>query len=208
MAITTNWYVMDNKAGVNLNKVVTSVTITSNPSQPEYPGVPHNLGDRVQGNNGSEWMFVQASVTVTAFNLCKVGRGFMVNNLSASAATSATYGFVYGVAQFQLVGSASVGAAVGGVANAGDFFWLLMKANGGVRFNLVSSVSAASTSKFYLSEGNPGQVTTSATLNLAVGIVAQASASGADNGVPGALEGAFFTYPFPGTLVSLQAVSV
>lgn len=208
MAINVNWYVMDGKLGVNLNKVITSVTVTSNPSQPEYPGIPHNLGDRVQGNNGSEWMFVRASVTVTAFNMVQIGRGFMAENVRVSAATSATALFTYGVAQFQLYGSASVGAAVGGVANTGDFFWALMKANGGVRVNLVTSISAAPGNKIYLASAFPGMLTTSASLAQVVGVAVQASASAVDTGPPGALECAFYTYPFIGTLVSVPAVSV
>jgi hypothetical protein len=212
MAINVNWYVMDGKLGVNLNKVVTSVTVTSNPSQPEYPGIPHNLGDRVQGNNGSEWMFVQASATVTAFNMVQIGRGFKAQNLVYATAASLSALFVYGVAQFQLYGSASVGAAVGGVANAGDFFWALMKANGGARVNLSSSVSVAPGAALYMHATIPGFLTTSVTASNGivevVGIVPQASASGADTGVPGAMEVAMFTYPFPGGIVSVPAATV
>lgn len=209
MAILTNWYTMDNKLGVNLNKVISSVTITSNPSQPEYPGIPHNLGDRVQGNNGSEWMFVQASATVSCFNLVQIGVGFKAENLVIASANSASLAYVYGVAEFQVRGSVTVGNANGGVCNAGDFFWALMKANGGVRVNLSSSISAAIGSRLYVqTSGTPGWVTTSATLNRFIGMVAQASAVGADNGVPAALEVAFFTYPFPGTAVSVPAVSL
>lgn len=209
MAITTNWYVMDNKLGVNLNRVVSSVTITANPSQPEYPGVPFALGERVQGNNGSEWMFVQASTTVSAFNVVQIGIGFKAENIVIASANSASGIFTYGIAEFQIRGSVTVGNANGGVCNAGDFFWALIKANGGVRVNLASSVSVAANTRLYVqTSGTPGWVTTSATLNRAIGLVVQASASGADNGVPGAMECALFTYLFPGTLVSVPAVSL
>ena len=209
MAIETSWYVMDGKLGVNLNKVITSVTATNNPSQPEYPGFPHNLGDRVQGNNGSEWMLVRASATVSAFNTIQIGIGFGATNcVIASSSASATSQYVYGVAQFQLYASASVGAAVGGVANAQDLFWALMKANGGARLNLVTSISAGPGVKLYPSLATPGHITTTATLNQFIGIVPQASASAVDTGPPGALECALFTYPFPGTLVSVLAVSL
>lgn len=208
MAIETNWYVMDNKIGVDLNSIVTTASFGSNPPLPEYPQPPHNLGDRVQGNNGSEWMFVQASVTVSAFNLVMIGVGHKAENLRVSAATSATGLFVYGVAQFKIPTSTTVGNATGGVVNAGDFFWALMKANGGVRFNLDTSVSVAGGAKIYIDVSVPGWVSTTATLNQAIGIVAQASESGADNGAPGRMEGAMFTYPFPGMLVSVPAVSL
>ena len=121
MAIETTWYVMDGKAGANLNAVITSVTVTNNPSQPEYPGLPHQLGDRVQGNNGSEWMFVQASTTVTAFNFVVIDRNYAANNATTANAVSGVYAF--GFAEFQPLGGVTAGNANGGVANAGDCFW-------------------------------------------------------------------------------------
>lgn len=208
MTITTRFYVMDAKLGVDLNKVITSVTATSSPSQPEYPGVPHNLGDRVQGNNGSEWMFVQASATVSAFNAVQIGVGFKAANWVFVTVSNTSAQYVYGIAEFQPRGGVTVGNANGGVANAGEFFWALMKANGGVRVNLTSSVSVAPGAKLYNSPSTPGWLTTSATLAQVVGPVVQASVAGADNGVPAAMEIALFTYPFPGAIVSVLAASL
>ncbi len=68
MAIITNWYTVDNKPGANLNQPQTISTTTN----PDYPAANFALGDRCQGNNGSEWVFVQASATVTANNLVAI----------------------------------------------------------------------------------------------------------------------------------------
>ncbi len=136
MTIVTNWYTMDGKEGVDLNNVQTSVTITNDPS---IPGPRAKLGDRVQGNNGSEWMFCVAGTTVTAFNLVAISPGF-----SAQAATSAlivSNAYVFGVAEFQPLPGTSVGAAAGGRANTGDYFWALIKANAGIRINTTGSIS-------------------------------------------------------------------
>lgn len=208
MTIRTSWYTMDNKIGVDLNRIYSSVTITANPSQPEYPGVPHSLGDRVQGNGGSEWMFVQASATVSAFNAIQIGIGFKATNWAFVSVSNTSAQYVYGFAQFQPRGGVTVGNATGGVANTGDFFWALIKANGGVRANLTSSVSVAPGAKLYNSNSTPGWLTTSATLAQVVGPVVQASVAGADNGVPAAMEIALFTYPFPGAIVSVLAASL
>lgn len=141
MAVNTSWYTMDNKLGVNLNRVITSVTVTANPTQPEYPGVPHNLGDRVQGNDGSEWMLVMASATVTVNNVIAIGGGGGCTNITIDHVTATAVGFVYGIAEFSTYG-ASAGAATGGVANAGDFFWALIKANKDAKVRLNASMSS------------------------------------------------------------------
>ena len=208
MTIETNWYVMDGKLGVDLNSIVTSVTLGVSPAQPEYPGPPAQLGDRVQGNNGSEWMFVRASATISAFNFIKVGISFAAENFIFSTAASTTADFVYGFAQFRIPASITVGSASGGVANAGDFFWALMKANGGIRANLDTSVSVAPGARLYIDASVPGWITTSITINAPVGLVVQATAVGADNGAPAAMECALFTYPFPTAIVSLPPVSL
>src|SRR5690348_11045257 len=124
MTIISNWYTMDNKLGVNLNAVLGSVNVSgSAASALEYPtiGILPKLGDRVQGNNGSEWVFVVAGVTVTSFNALAISPGFSAQALTKALVVSNAY--TYGVAEFQpgFPGPAvSVGAAAG-VANTGDF---------------------------------------------------------------------------------------
>jgi hypothetical protein len=198
MAVNTSWYVMDNKIGVNLNKVVTSVTLTSNPTQPEYPGLPHNLGDRVQGNDGSEWLFVLASATVSAFNVVAIDANNRCANLTTALFASGVYTF--GIAEFQTLNGVSVGAANGGVANAGDAFWALMKAANGAKVNLVTSVSgAAGTGLFVGSE--PGRLTTTGSASRLVGIQNAVSVQGT------VTEAVFPSYILPSVQIMASAAS-
>ena len=176
MTVETNFYVMDGKLGVNLNKVITSVTLTANPSQPEYPGYPHKLGDRVQGNHGSEWMLVKASATVSAFNCVAINAAHGAVNVSISHATGGTTGYTFGIAHFQTQGGVSVGAATGGVANAEDLFWALLKSNGGAKVNV--TVTTDTGNNLFISS-TPGRlVATTGTLQLA-GIQTAATVGGA-----------------------------
>lgn len=211
MTIETLWYVMDGKLGVDLNNIVSSVTIGASPAQPEYPGPPANLGDRVQGNNGSEWMFVVASATISAYNFIAINKSFGALNCGTAVAASGIYTF--GFAQFKLPTSVTVGSASGGVVNAGDFFWALIKANaGGARANITTSISAQPGVKLYVSGATPGWLTTSVTTSTnivqIVGLQLVTTVVGADNGAPSAGEVAMYTYPFPGILVSVNPTSV
>ena len=143
MTIVTKWYTMDNKLGVDLNNIMSSINVSASASGDgiAYPqiGIIPKLGDRVQGNNESEWVFVVAGVTVTAFNALAISPGFSAQALTRALIVSNAY--CYGVAEFQPVGTSSVGAAAGGVANTGDFFWALVRANNGVRVNATATLN-------------------------------------------------------------------
>lgn len=136
MTIVTTWYVMDNKLGINLNLVasVGAVSVGSSGDTLAYPSISYTpkLGDHVQGNNGSEWVYVKAGTTVTCFNVVAISPGFSAQNLTAALITSNAY--TYGIAEFQPQG-VSVGAAGGGTADTGEFFWALMHANAGIRIS-------------------------------------------------------------------------
>lgn len=175
MAVRTNWYTMDNKVGVNLNRVITSVSITSNPSQPEYPGIPHNLGDRVQGNGGSEWVFVQASATISTFACIAIGVGHKAENVTIGHVTATAVGYMYGFAQFNTVAGASVGAAAGGVANTGDFFWALLKANDGIKVRMASASPSAGNSLLFVAASSNGTLLTAGSCGLGGAIAVAAT---------------------------------
>ncbi len=158
MTIVTNWYVTAGKEGVNLNQPLTINTTTN----PEYAqgssftaAPPFQLGDRVQGINGSEWIFVQASATITANNLIAISNGFKATVLSSALAVSNQYSI--GVAEFQVSTAATA-----------DFFWALLKANGGVAVNAVASTSTGSI--LFISNSPLGSITSTVTANALVGI--------------------------------------
>ena len=150
MAIVTNWYTMDNKAGVDLNYPQTISASTN----PDYPAPSAKLLDRVQGNMGSEWVFVQASTTVSANNLVVISNTGIANNMTS--ALQASHVYAYGVAEFQASN-----------AQPGDFFWALLKANGGV--GVTVSPSAGRGVQLYIS-ALAGAVTSSVTSNAIVNI--------------------------------------
>lgn len=160
MAVLTKWFTMDGKEGVDLNNVQSSVDVVT---APEVPATRANLGDRVQGNNGSEWMFVRAGVTVSAFNILAIGPAFSAQNLTGALIVSNAYS--YGIAEFQPQNGVTVGNANGGVANIGDYFWALVKAASGVKINTSGTVAPGSL--LYLS-GTAGQIGATAT-NVAGG---------------------------------------
>lgn len=148
MAIRTNWYTMDNKLGVTLYAaplaVVSSVNTSAAPN-PDVPAAPMNIGDRVQGNAGSEWMYVQASATVTANNLIAIDINGKVESLTSTHILSGTY--AYGIATFAAT-----------QANANDFFFACLKAANGVGINAATTVSVAAGSTLYISATEPGRV--------------------------------------------------
>lgn len=208
MAINTSWYTMDNKVGVDLNNVVTSVDSTSAPN-PDVPAPPHNLGDRVQGNDGSEWLFVRASATVSAFNVVAINRDFRAINMTTALMASNLYH--PGIAEFQTRGGVTSGNANGGVANTDDFFWAMVKCAMNARVNCTVSATVALGAALYISGSTPGYVTASAGTSAAPGggrlngmmYTGAASIDAAAGTTPTALEIGMFSYILPGVLVSV-----
>lgn len=211
MTIRTNWFTMDNKAGVNLNVVISSVTVTNNPTQPEYPGLPHTLGDRVQGNNGSEWVFVRASATITCFNVVAIDSLYAATNMTSTLLASNLYAI--GIAETQTIGGVTSGNANGGVIQANEFFWALVKVVQGARVNATVSATISPGAALYLSGTSPGHVTSSAGTSAAPGggrlngLMAISSLDSATTSIPGTLEIGMFSYIMPGVLVSAYPIS-
>ena len=146
MTVQTLFYTMDNKDGVDLNNVQSSISVTTDPS---VPAPRAKLGDRVQGCNGSEWMFVQASATVTCFNVVAIDSNSQARNITATLLASNAY--AYGIAEVQpnqMGATVSIGNANGGVVNAGDYFWAAMKITNGGQVNVLTT--AALGAKLYI----------------------------------------------------------
>ncbi len=163
MAINTNWFPLDGKPGLALG-VVTPYAQAGSSSAPEYTGPPAKLLDRVQGNNGSEWILVQASSTVTQYNCVVIDNAGQANNMTSALVASNVY--AYGFAQFNTT------QANGAASGQGDYFWALLKANGGVGINI--SPSAGRGVQLYIS-ATPGCFTSSVTSNAIMNIALQAS---------------------------------
>lgn len=214
MTIVTNWYTEDSKLGVNLNIVVSVGNLSTNASGDalSYPNTSYTpkLGDRVQGLNGSEWLYVKAGTTVTAFNECAISPGFSAQNLTAALIVSNQY--TYGVAEFQPVNGVSVGAATGGVANTDEFFWALVKANAGIRINATGTLNPGA--DLYLA-GTAGRVAGSSSIVSIAGggrlnglmFIGSVSIDGSSN-VPGNVNAEFGMFGYLMPAAQMAAITV
>jgi hypothetical protein len=158
--LTTRWYTMDNKDGVDLN-VPQPISATT---APEIPTARLALGETVLGNNGSRWIFVVASSTVTANNLVAIDVNFSANNMTQTLAASLKY--TTGIAQFTT-----------SVANTGDYFWAMLESRGGAAVNVITS-QALSGTVLYLSSTQPGSVTSSVSLAVVHGLYINSTLTG------------------------------
>lgn len=172
MTLFANWYALDPKIGDDLQFVS---SFYSTASFPEFQGggVPtYRLGERVQGLGGSEWMFVQASTTVTALNVVVIDNNFKANNITSALAASQVYS--YGIAHFKST------VADGGTGGNGDYFWALMMARGGFSVQIVPSATRGV--QLYINTTTPGALTASATA-LQVQNIFIVTAAGTSSGV-------------------------
>lgn len=134
MTLYSNWYATDPKIGDDLQYITPFYATASYPDYPYGGGNPANrLGEPVMGIGGSEWMFVQASSTVTALNVVAIDNTFKANNLTSALAASQVYS--YGIAHFKST------LADGGSSGNGDFFWALMLARGGFSVQIIPSAT-------------------------------------------------------------------
>lgn len=175
MAANLSWYTTDPLAGgQQLIDQVISVT-----TAPETPAPFHALGTRLKGNNGSEWIMVKASTTVTAGNVVVIDQNYNANNATTTLGTSLR--FRMGIAQFNQPGTSQSiqSTLLQATAQPGDFFWAATQGEG-----LVVNVSAtaAAASQLFLSSVVPGSVTTTATSPVVRGLFVNASAGFAGTG--------------------------
>jgi hypothetical protein len=174
MTANLSWFPMDNKVpgpGLQQRQTVvnsqgstaTALSAITGQTGYELPAATAALGDRVQGNNNSVWVFVKASTTVTAGNAIVWDEAFNANNATT---TLAVINKAIGIAQFY-----SLGNGPGGIqstlqqdaAQPGDYFWAAVQGQG-----LVANITAtvAANSALFLNTGTPGQLTTSGSASV------------------------------------------
>ena len=140
------WYAEDQAIGKGLNytyPVWSSATANAN-ANVEIPGPPAKLGDVCAGNNGSRWVFVQASSTITAGNVIYINQQFMANVLSSASLIISSYGITaptsnmkIGFAQFNNGLPSSIRLSTTQVvANPSDYFWACLGAEAGLQVNI------------------------------------------------------------------------
>ena len=213
MAIISNFYCTDSKSGADFNNPFTSVDSATAPN-PSVPAAPFALGERAQGNAGSEWVFVRASATVSAFNLVAINKDYRAINLTTALPASNIYTF--GIAQFQPRGGVTSGNANGGVVNTDDYFWALVKCAQGARVNATVSATMTVATQLYISGSHPGYVVGSASMPTSASpgggrlngmFMAGAVVEALSGTTPTAIEIGMFSYIMPGVIVSAYPIS-
>ena len=170
MATTTNvvtnvgagWFDTDDQSGADFNNPQ-SVNVNTDPSVPA-PRVA--VGTRHQGINNSEWVFVQASTTVSQNSLVAIDCNFQANPLTTTLASSNVY--TYGLCQ--------IGTYQATNCQPTDYFWALLRASGGATMNI--SGVAARGAQLYVATAQAGAATTSATGTALKNIFVNTSVSG------------------------------
>lgn len=166
-----NFFSTQNTEGVD---VLQTYTITS--QTPEYPGPPFELGQQVQGNDGSAWIFLKASTTITQYDAVGIDTSFNGNPLSS---TMAAAGYAIGWAQ--------------NAVNGGDYFWAAMQGRGGGHFSIrVASSCAAGVALYTTTTAGVLDDSATATQVLIEGVVI-VTTQASTTGLAGAL--AIATYP-------------
>ena len=167
MTANFSWFPMDNKVpGVNLQQTqtvvnsqgstATALSAITGQTGYELPASGAVLGDHIQGNNNTLWIFLKATTTVTAGNAVFWTSGFTAFNATVTLAVTA--GGV-GIAQFYTTGNGpgSIQSTLQqGTAQPGDFFWAATQ-GAGLVVNLTATTSVSNA--LYLVAGSPGQLT-------------------------------------------------
>lgn len=86
-----------------------------------------SVGTTADGENGSKWMYVKASTTITQYDFVGVDEDYMANPLSS---TMAAAGYVIGASQ---IGLSDLTA---------PYFWLCLQGRGNVNVRVASSCAA------------------------------------------------------------------
>lgn len=151
--ITNKWLPLI-REGIDLNNTAAAIVSTV----PEYPGQGPVLGDIVEGNNGSLWMLVQATTTITSKNIVAIDANFRAINASTALALDKLH--TLGVAQF------AQSAADPAVA---PVFWACIRAMGGLLVNCTGTVSTGQAANLYVS-GSGGMLATTSTGTTLIGV--------------------------------------
>jgi hypothetical protein len=162
MTANLSWYPMDAKVpGVALQSTQTvpsstgAISAQTGATGFELPAAGANLGDHIQGNNNSLWVFVKASTTVTSGNAVIWDSGFNANNATATLAVTAKG---IGIAQFYTtgLGATSIQSTLNvATAQPGDFFWVATQGQGLI-VNMQATTSVLN--PLFLVAGSPGQL--------------------------------------------------
>lgn len=166
MATPTS-YSTSNKEGVDVTVIYTVTASTT----PETPAPPFSLGDIVQGPFGAEWVFVQASTSISPNDFVAIKGSYQANSLS-NTTVAATGGVSIGVAP----GATTAGGGTSPSMLAGTYFWAQIRGSQ-VAGNAVAASTTSNVSLFTTAvAGVVASVTGSSGISLG-GIVMTLSAT-------------------------------
>jgi hypothetical protein len=101
----------------------------------EYPAPPFAVGTRAIGNNGTEWMYVQASAAVTATFACVIS---VTNTVAHMTTTTGLRGLLVGVPAVDIAANSYGWVQIKGPAN----LQVLASAAANVRLNTTATAGA------------------------------------------------------------------
>lgn len=183
MAVKTSWVDLDPFSGINFNQTyaaaqpiaASATSATGNLEQAAYPG--DQLGTMRKGTDGSEWILVKASTTVTQFNVIVWDDSYNANNFTTALALTGFAGSL-GVPQFQK-DQASGSTVASADPSTNPVFWAAVRGTG-----MQVNVSGSAGTGVALNNGTAAGLVSVSTTGTAIhGIVLLASA-----GASGAIE--------------------
>ena len=174
MAVKTSWYAIDSNLGINFNTTYTSVvniaaTGTDSATYPLTESMqqiaPDLLGTCRKGTDGSEWILLKASTTITQFNLVMYDDSYNANDFATNGGLS---GYNVAVCQVQTYAGVTTTTVDPGV---NPVFWAAIRGVG-----MQVQVSGSAGTGVALGNGTtPGSVSVSTTGTAIHGVVLYAS---------------------------------
>src|SRR5882672_4726893 len=145
---------------------------------PEYPAPPFVVGTRAFGSDGSEFIFVQASTSISLTDFVVINAGNTVNPFMANSITTANAGTgigTTGVANMEIASTGIILKQSLSYIPAGTMFWACVKgdfipASSSANFAGMTSSQAAGSALYTTS--SPGQLSVAASIASSIGSVA------------------------------------
>jgi len=160
MAVKTSWIPLDGNPGINFNQtyqfalpVAASVLSTGDMALEAAITGNDLLGTTHQGSDGSQWILVKASTTVTQFNLIVFDDSYNANNMTTALALT---GMNMGVCQAQTYAGQTITSCDPAL---NPVFWACVRGTG-----VQIQVSGSAGTGVAINNGTtPGSVTVSTT---------------------------------------------
>ncbi len=179
MAVKTSWFAIDSNLGINFNTTylttvnvassVTSTSTTSDINESMALIAPDLLGTCRKGTDGSEWILLKASTTITQFMVVMFDDAYNANNATTAGVLS---GDMLALCQVQTFGGVTATSVDPG---SNPVFWAMMR---GVGAQVQMSGSAGTGVALNIGTAG-GQATISTTGTALHGVTLLASAGSA-----------------------------